>query len=62
MTPIPLNIKLLNRVAVLNWGDPTFLLQASTLVTGTYTNVPGASSPYTNTFKETTKFFRLQAN
>jgi hypothetical protein len=47
---------------VLNWSDSTFLLQASTLVTGTYTNVPGATSPYTNTFKETTKFFQLRAN
>jgi len=62
LTPIPLTIKLINRVAVLSWSDPTFLLYASTLVTGTYTNVPGATSPFTNTFKETTKFFRLQTN
>ena len=61
-TPIPLNITNINRTVVLSWSDPAFLLQASTLVTGTYTNVPNASSPYTNTFKETTKFFRLQAN
>jgi len=62
LTPIPLNITNINRVVVLNWSDSTFLLQASTLVTGTYTNVPGATSPYTNTFKETTKFFQLRAN
>jgi uncharacterized repeat protein (TIGR03803 family) len=62
LAPIPLNITNINRVVVLNWSDSAFLLQASTLVTGVYTNVPGATSPYTNTFKETTKFFRLQAN
>jgi uncharacterized repeat protein (TIGR03803 family) len=62
LTPIPLNIKTINRAVVLNWSDSTFLLQASTLVPGVYTNVPGATSPYTNTFKETMKFFRLQAN
>jgi uncharacterized repeat protein (TIGR03803 family) len=62
LAPIPLNITNINRVVVLSWSDPTFLLQASTLVTGVYTNEPGATSPYTNTFKETTKFFRLRAN
>ena len=62
LTPIPLNIKTLNRAVVLSWSNPAFLLQASTLVPGVYTNVPGATSPYTNTFREATKFFRLQAN
>jgi uncharacterized repeat protein (TIGR03803 family) len=62
LTPIPLNIKTINRAVVLNWSDPTFLLQASTLVTGVYTNVPNATSPYTNAFSEATKFFRLRAN
>jgi uncharacterized repeat protein (TIGR03803 family) len=60
--PIPLNITNINRIVVLNWSDPAFSLQASTLVTGTYTNVPNATSPYTNTFSEATKFFRLLAN
>jgi uncharacterized repeat protein (TIGR03803 family) len=62
LTPIPINITNINRAVLLSWSDPTFLLQASTLVTGTYTNVPNATSPYTNTFKETTKFFRLRAD
>jgi uncharacterized repeat protein (TIGR03803 family) len=62
LTPIPLNITNKNHVAVLSWSDPAFLLQASTLVTGTYTNVPNATSPYTNTFSTPTKFFRLRAN
>ena len=50
LAPIPLNITNINRAVVLSWSDPTFLLQASTLVTGTYTNVPDATSPYTNAF------------
>jgi uncharacterized repeat protein (TIGR03803 family) len=62
--PIPLNIKGITNAVVLSWTDPAsvFSLQASTLVTGVYTNVPGATSPYTNTFSEATKFFRLRAN
>jgi uncharacterized repeat protein (TIGR03803 family) len=60
--PIPLNIAFKNHAVVLSWSDPAFLLQASTLVTGVYTNVPGATSPYTNTFSSATKFFRLQVN
>jgi len=62
LAPIPLNITNINRAVVLSWSDPAFFLQASTLVTGVYTNVPGATSPYTNTFSEATKFFRLRAN
>lgn len=33
---------------VLNWSDPAFSLQAAPAVAGTYTNIPGAISPYTN--------------
>jgi uncharacterized repeat protein (TIGR03803 family) len=62
VVPIPLNIKPISHAVELSWSDPAFLLQASTLVTGVYTNVPGATSPYTNAINETTKFFRLQAN
>jgi uncharacterized repeat protein (TIGR03803 family) len=62
LAPIPLNIVYKNHAAVLSWSDPAFLLQASTLMTGIYTNVPGATSPYTNTFSSATKFFRLRAN
>jgi uncharacterized repeat protein (TIGR03803 family) len=62
VTSIPLNFTNKNHAVVLSWSDPTFLLQASTLVTGTYTNVPNATSPYTNTFSTPTKFFRLRAN
>ncbi|MGD0743893.1 MAG: choice-of-anchor tandem repeat GloVer-containing protein, partial [Verrucomicrobiota bacterium] len=62
VNPIPLNIRGIGNAVVLTWGDPAFLLQAAPLVTDTYTNVPGASSPYTNAISGATKFYRLQAN
>ena len=64
VVPIPLNIRGISNAVVLSWTDPAsaFSLQASTLVTGVYTNVPGATSPFTNTFSDATKFFRLLAN
>ena len=44
---------------VLNWGTPlSFVLQSTTAVNGIYTNVPNASSPYTNTITGTNLFFR----
>jgi Concanavalin A-like lectin/glucanases superfamily len=43
---------------VLTW--PVGTLQAAPLVTGTYTNVTGAISPYTNTVSSSATFYRLQ--
>lgn len=43
---------------VLNWTD-AHRLQASTLVTGTYTNTGVTLSPWTNSIPEAQKFFRL---
>ena len=64
VTPIPLSIRGITNAVVLSWTDPTsaFLLQAAPLMTGTYTNVPGAISPYTNAIRTPVEFFRLQAN
>ncbi|MGA2686009.1 MAG: choice-of-anchor tandem repeat GloVer-containing protein [Verrucomicrobiota bacterium] len=64
VVPIPLSIRGIGNAVVLSWTDPAsvFSLQAAPLVTGTYTNVPGASSPYTNAIGGATEFFRLQAN
>lgn len=59
VTPIPLTVTKLSNRVVLSWSDPSFSLQAAPLVTGTYTNVPGAASPYTNDVSGKTKFFRL---
>ena len=62
VTPVPLSIRGLGNAVVLTWGNPVFSLQAAPLVTGVYTNIPGAASPYTNAIGGPTKFFRLQAN
>jgi Tol biopolymer transport system component len=48
---------------ILSWPtNAVFSLQAAPFATGTYTNVPGASSPYTNLMTQPQRFFRLQAN
>jgi hypothetical protein len=44
--------------AVLTW--PVGTLQAAPLVTGTYTNVTGAVSPYTTPIGSSPRYFRLQ--
>jgi uncharacterized repeat protein (TIGR03803 family) len=60
--PIPLNIQMTGGKMVLNWTDATFALQAAPTVAGSFTNVPGAASPYTNTITGAQQFFRLQSN
>lgn len=48
--------------AVLSWANPTFGLQSAPTVTGTFTNVPDATSPHTNSITGAQQFFRLKAN
>ncbi|HUA64235.1 MAG TPA: choice-of-anchor tandem repeat GloVer-containing protein [Alphaproteobacteria bacterium] len=57
---IPLSIQPGNHFVVLSWTDPAFSLQAAPAPNGPYTNVPGASSPYTNTMSGAAEFFRLK--
>ncbi len=57
--PIPLAFQKTGTSLVLSWANPAFSLQAAPLVTGAYTNVPGATSPYTNLISGTQQFFRL---
>ncbi|MEO5804673.1 MAG: immunoglobulin domain-containing protein [Verrucomicrobiota bacterium] len=60
ISPIPLNIQRDGSNVVLTWSDPAFALQAALLVTGTYTNIPGATSPYTNAIGGSQLYFRLK--
>jgi uncharacterized repeat protein (TIGR03803 family) len=61
--PLPnLNIQLIGSAAILSWNDPIFSLQAAPAVLGVYTNVPGATSPFTNAITRSQQFFRLNAN
>jgi hypothetical protein len=57
--PIPLNISASGGNVTLTWTNPAFGLWAAPEVSDTYTNVPGATSPYTTSAGEARKFFRL---
>jgi hypothetical protein len=59
---VVLNFQTTGDQIVLSWIHPEFVLQSSPLATGTYTNVDGATSPYTNVVTDISKFFRLQSN
>ena len=59
--PIPLDIQATADGVVLTWSDSGFTLQTAPAVTGVYTNIPGATSPYTNRISGGQQFFRLLA-
>jgi hypothetical protein len=60
--PIFLNVGLPNGSTVLAWENPNFRLQSASALTGTFTNIPGATSPFTNSITAGQKFFRLKLN
>ena len=64
LPPPSLTIQLIGEAVVLNWNDPTasFSLQAAPNVNGVYTNVAGATAPFTNILDGSAAFFRLQSN
>jgi len=58
--PIPLSIQQSGNNVILTWSDPAFSLQSAPSVSGTYTNIPGANSPYSEAITDEAKFFRLK--
>jgi hypothetical protein len=60
--PIPLAVQHNANKLILTWSAPAFSLQTAPAATGNYTNVSGATSPYTNAIGTSPKFFRLKAN
>jgi hypothetical protein len=46
--------------AIVSWVPPAGTLQVSTNVIGTYTNITGATSPYTNPIAAPRLFFRVK--
>jgi hypothetical protein len=62
LSPIPLNFQTAGNQMVLSWANAAFGLQSAPAVTGTFTNIPGAASPFTNPISGTQQFFRLQGN
>jgi hypothetical protein len=57
--PEPLQFQLFGSDLVLSWTNTAFTLQASPLVSGTFTNITGASSPHTNPVTSSQGYFRL---
>jgi hypothetical protein len=48
---------------IVSWPtNAAFSLQSAPFVTGAYTNVPGATSPYTNPITGLQQYLRLKAN
>jgi uncharacterized repeat protein (TIGR03803 family) len=62
LNPIPLTAQIADGAIILHWSDPAFALQAAPTVMGTYTNIPGATSPHTNAVIGPQQFFRLLGN
>jgi hypothetical protein len=47
---------------VLSWTNAGFNLQTAPVITGPFTNLPAATSPYTNPLTAPQQFFRLIGN
>jgi uncharacterized repeat protein (TIGR03803 family) len=60
--PPVLNIQYHSKDVVLTWTNLAWTLQAATGLHGTYTNLPAATSPYTNGVGTSAQFFRLIGN
>jgi hypothetical protein len=59
---IPLLVSRSGANIVLQWSNPAFVLQSAPQAGGQYTNVPGASSPFTTAPNGPARFFRLKPN
>jgi hypothetical protein len=60
--PPRLDFQLLRNELVLSWTNAGFSLQSAPAVTGTFTNLPGATSPFTNALTGPQQFFRLRGD
>ncbi len=61
-SPAYLNYQKLNGKLLLTWTNAGFSLQSAPTCTGTFTNIPSATSPYTNSITGAQRFFRLISN
>ena len=59
LSSIPLNLQLNAPNLVLTWANPGFFLQTASRITGPWTTVPGATSPYNAPDTNPMQFFRL---
>jgi hypothetical protein len=59
ISPIPLQISVAGGDVTLTWANPAFKLYSASTVNGTYTEVIGATSPYSTPISGTERYFRL---
>jgi hypothetical protein len=59
---ISLQYQRVGRNLILTWSNPAFTLQSAPAATGSFTNIPSAASPYTNSLSGTARFFRLKGD
>ena len=50
-----------NKQLVLSWTNSGFSLQSASSIAGTFTNILGATSPYTNPITTSQQYFRLKS-
>ena len=62
LEPIPLRIQKVGHQFVLTWTKSAFGLQSASEVSGGFTNIPDATSPFTNSLTGSQQFFRLISN
>lgn len=60
LQPVPLMFERRLGYIVLRWTNTNFILQSAPSVRDTFTNVPGATSPFTNATTGTGRYFRLK--
>ena len=60
--PPRLDFQKLNNQLLLSWTNANLTLQTGPAATGASTNLPAATSPYTNPFTAPQQFFRLISN
>lgn len=62
LSPIRLDFQVIGDRLVLSWSDPAFILQSAVTANGTFNEIIGATSPYTNVITGMQQYFRLKGN
>jgi len=62
VTSLPLHIQRLGNAVLLSWTNAAFGLQSAPIITGNFTNISGAISPFTNPISGPQQYFRLKVN
>ena len=60
--PPLINFQFVDNQLILTWNNAEFGLQSAPDLSGTFTNIPSATSPFTNSVTGIQQFFRLISN